>query len=333
MKPTILDVAKLANVSKATVSRVINHNPKVDKNIRERVEQAIEQLGYRPSAIARNLANNTSNTIGLILPDITNPYFPVLARGIEDQAHRSGYTVIISNTDNDPRLEQEYIQMMAQQQVGGIILISSILEEEKMSELQSLQIPFVLCDRTIENTTFDIVTIDHYRAAFEAVEHLIRQGHQHICHISGPVKVQTAETRKQAYLDAMEAAGLIPVVRVGSFSYEAGYSQMLSILNEYEPSALFAANDLIAFGAINALQSKGMKVPDDVAVIGCDDITFAGMYKPALSTISVPAYQIGATSVELLESRMKGVRNDAKQVVLEHSFSWRETCIGGKQTR
>ncbi|MGM1048253.1 MAG: LacI family DNA-binding transcriptional regulator [Bacillota bacterium] len=331
MKPTILDVARHANVSKASVSRVINNNPKVDKNIRERVEQAIEELGYRPSAIARNLANNTSNMIGLILPDITNPFFPLVARGIEDAAHELGYTLFICNTDNDPKIEQEYIHKMAQQQVGGIILISSIIDEGKMNDLLSLQIPFVLCDRTITQTPFDVVTIDHYRAAYEAVEHLISQGHKNICHISGPLQVQTAVTRKEGYMDAMLAAGLSPRIGVGNFSYESGVEQMNLLLNgdSYQPTALFAANDLIAFGAMNAIKARGLSIPGDIAVIGCDDIIFGQMYNPALSSISVPTYQIGATAVSLLNDRMKGERMDARQVILKHQLIYRETCIGG----
>ncbi len=144
MKPTIDHVAERAQVSKATVSRVLNSNPQVKEEIKERVLRAIKELGYRPSAIARNLATNRTNMIGLVLPDITNPYFPVLARGIEDAAHRLGYALFISNTDNDPKLEQEYIHKMVEQQVGGIVLISSILDEEAVNDLISLQTPIVL---------------------------------------------------------------------------------------------------------------------------------------------------------------------------------------------
>lgn len=329
MKPTILDVAKLANVSKATVSRVLNNNPKVNHEIRKRVVDAIEELGYRPSAIARNLANSTSNMIGLILPDITNPFFPLLARGIEDASHRLGYTVFISNTDNDPKIEQEYIHKMVQQQVGGVILIASTLEEEKVNDLIQLQTPFVLCDRFISNTPFDSVSIDHYKAAFEVVSYFIEQGHERIAHIAGPSMVQSSDTRREAYLDAMKEAGLSPCIRSGSFSYETGFTQMNEIVEEYRPSAVFAANDLIAFGAINAVQCRGLKVPENVAFIGCDDILFAQMCTPPLSTISLPAYRIGVTAVELLNDRIKGVRKEAKQVILEHQFVKRQSCVGG----
>jgi LacI family transcriptional regulator len=325
MKLTILDVAKHAGVSKATVSRVINNNPKVNSAIRERVIATIQELGYRPSAIARSLANSTSNTLGLILPDITNPYFPVLARGIEDAAHRLGFTLFISNTDNDPDIEQEYIQKMVQQQVGGIILISSILGEDKVNALSQLQIPFVLCDRLIDSSPFDTVSIDNYKASHEAVTHLISQGHTCIIHLAGPSLIQSAEMRKQAYVDAMHNHGLEPMIQVGSFSYEAGFELMSSVLEEIKPSAVFAANDLIALGAMNAIQHKGLRVPQDIAMVGCDDILFAQMSNPKLSTISVPAYQIGVTAVELLAERMRGVSVEARNVVVEHKFIQRES--------
>lgn len=331
MKPTILHVAERAQVSKATVSRVLNHNPQVKKEIKERVLQAIEELGYRPSAIARNLATSRTNMIGLILPDITNPYFPILARGIEDAAHRFGYTLFISNTDNDLRLEQEYIHKMVEQQVGGVILISSTMEESAVNDLAGLQTPIVLCDRTIANTPFDSVLIDDYKASCEAVEYFIGKGHTRIAHLAGPKNVQSAENRKNGYVDAMRNAGLEPFVSVGTFSYESGTHQIGAVIDAYKPSALFAANDLLAFGAMNEIQRRGMKIPDDIAVIGCDNIPFSEMVRPQLSTISIPIYQIGVTAVQLLDDQMKGVRTGAKSVILEHKLIHRESCGGVEQ--
>ena len=320
-----MDVANHANVSKATVSRVINHNPKVANQIRQRVLQSIQELGYHPNAFARNLAGNTSNVIGLILPDITNPYFPVIARGIEDAAHQEGFSMFISNTDNSPSIEQEYIQKMVDQQVGGIILISSILDEDKVNELCKLKIPFVLCDRFLSDTPFDTVSIDHYKASYEAVLHLIGMGHRKICHLSGPGIVQSAEMRRRAYSDAMKEHNLEPCIRIGDFSYESGYQLMTSILKESTPTAVFAANDLLAMGAMNAIQEQNLKIPQDISVIGFDDILFAQMSNPKLSTISIPAYQIGVTAVGMLVERIKGERSVAKNLILEHKFIQRES--------
>ncbi len=325
MKKTILDVARHAGVSKATVSRVINHNPKVNEQIKERVLHSIKELGYQPNAIARSLANSRSNVLGLILPDIVNPYFPVLARGIEDSARQMGFSLFISNTDNNPENEQDYIKKMYSQQVGGIILVTSTLDEAKAEKLDKLNIPIVLCDRLIENTPFDTVSIDHYKAAYEAVLYFIRKGHKKICHLAGPSFVQSADMRRQAYIDAMQEFGLHPLYRIGDFSYQSGYELMNSVLNEADVSAVFGANDLIALGAINAIQEKGLKVPDDVSVIGCDDISFAQMSNPKLSSIMVPAYEIGQRAVELIMERIKEVRSKTKHLILEHRFIKRET--------
>jgi DNA-binding LacI/PurR family transcriptional regulator len=328
MKPTIHHVAERAQVSKATVSRVLNRNPQVKEEIKERVLRVIEELGYHPSAIARNLAKNRSNMIGLILPDITNPYFPVLARGIEDVAHRLGYALFISNTDNDPKLEKEYIYKMVEQQVGGIVLISSILDEESVHDLTNLRTPIVLCDRLIANTPFDAVMIDDYKAAHEAVSYLIGRGHSRIAHLAGPKYIQSAENRKMGYLDAMRAANLEPFVSVGTFSYESGVHQIGAVIDEYKPTSLFAANDLLALGAMQEMHRIGLRVPEDIAVIGCDDIPFSMMSRPLLSTISIPVYQIGVTAVQLLDDQMKGVRTSPKNVIMEHKLIHRESCGG-----
>jgi LacI family transcriptional regulator len=331
MKQTIIHVAERANVSKATVSRVLNNNPQVKKEIKERVLKAIEELDYRPSAIARNLATNRTNIIGLILPDITNPYFPGLARGIEDAAHRLGYTLFISNTDNDPKLEQEYIRRMVEQQVSGIVLISSILDEAAVHDLTSLQTPIVLCDRLIANAPFDAVLIDNYKAAYEAVSYLIDQDHTRIVHLAGPMNIQSADNRRQGYIDAMRNAGREPFVSVGTFSYESGMQQISAVLDEYRPTALFAANDLVALGAMCEIHRRGLRVPEDIAVIGFDDIPYCQMSRPLLSTISIPVYQIGVTAVQLLDDQIQGVRSGTKNVILEHKLIHRESSNGVEQ--
>ncbi|XID91083.1 LacI family DNA-binding transcriptional regulator [Paenibacillaceae bacterium WGS1546] len=328
MKPTITHVAERAQVSKATVSRVLNDNPQVKGEIRERVLRAIEELGYHPNSIARNLATNRSNVIGLILPDITNPYFPFIARGIEDAAHQLGYSLFISNTDNNPKLEQEYIHKMVEQQVGGIVLISSTLDEEAVHELTGLGTPIVLCDRQIVGKPFDSVVIDNYKAAYEAVSYFIERGHRRIAHLAGPRNIQSAESRRNGYLDAMRSADLQPFVSTGAFSYESGVHQTGAVIDEYRPTALFASNDLLAFGAMHEIHRRGLTVPGDVAIIGCDDISFSKMSRPLLSTISIPVYQIGVTAMQLLEERIKGGRNGTKNVIMKHKLVHRESCGG-----
>jgi DNA-binding LacI/PurR family transcriptional regulator len=327
MKATILDVAELAKVSKATVSRVINNKNNVSGEVRERVIQAIKELGFRPSGIARSLVHRKTKSLGLILPDITNPFFPALARGVEDAAHRYGYTVFLCSTDNEPEIERGYIDKLEEQQVEGIVLISS--DKQLTHELQNMSIPFVLCDRWSNSSPIDIVTVDHYRGAYEAVEYLLNLGHQFIAHIAGPPNVQSAEKRKMGYTDAIIKAGLEPFVRHGSFSYESGYQVMASLLQEGHPTAVFAANDLMALGAIQAIEDAGLSVPRDIAIFGCDDIFVAQISKPPLSTIMQPAYQMGVCALEMLHERIEGLREEPKKIILEHRLVIRHSCGGG----
>ena len=325
MRITINDVAKDAGVSIATVSRVINNKSSVNDEIRERVLKSINKLGYYPNAFAKNLAKNTSNSIGLILPDITNPYFPMVARGVEDAVHLQGYSLFISNTDNNPTLEKEYIEKMIRQQVAGIILISSSLDNQSVHELTKQDIPVVLCDRINKNLPFDTVTIDHYQAAREAVAKLIELGHRDICHLAGPKNVFSSEMRKKAYLDLMEEKNLPAMVLHGDFNYESGFSLAKSLIKEKVPSAIFASNDLIALGAMNALYEEGFRIPEDISIIGFDDILFAKISRPQLTTISTPAYQLGSSAVGLLFERIKGVRAEPINLILDYQLIQRET--------
>ena len=329
MKTTIQDVARKANVSKATVSRVLNKNPQVKKEIKEKVLQAIEELDFRPNAVARNLANSRSNTIALVVPDMTNPYFPVLARGVEDEAHKKGYMLFISNTDNNPELEKKYLEKLIEQQVCGIVLVTALGEEELLKHWGKYQVPIVLCERHIEHSPFDIVLIDDYKASYDVINAFIRNGHKNIVHITGPMWVDSAKYRKKAYEQAMEDAELNALIKIGEFTFESGKALMNEILDSgYKPTALFAANDLIAIGAMSAIYEHGLSVPEDIAIIGCDDTLISAMSRPTLSTIAVPAYDIGVRAVELLDERVKGVQREPITAIMEHRYVWRESSGG-----
>lgn len=328
MKATILDVAKMANVSKATVSRVLNNKANVSEEIKERVFKAIEALDFRPSAIARSLVNKRTKMIGLVLPDITNPFFTYLARGVEDAAHRHGYTVFLCNSDNESDVESWYIEKLKDQQVDGIILISSSSDEEKFQVLRNSRIPWVLCDRINPQAPVDAVTVDNYEGAVSVVEYLIGKGHKKILHLAGPALAQSAEHRREGYLAKMKESGLTPSVHYGSFTYESGYQVMKNLLREEKPTAVFAANDLMAIGAIKAIEELGLKVPDDIAIIGCDDIFLAELYKPALTTLAQPAYQMGVKSMDLLHERIEGLAGPPKHVILNQRLIIRQSCGG-----
>jgi len=325
LKSTINDVARMANVSKATVSRVLNGHLHVSEEVKNRVYKAMEELNYRPSGVARSLVSKKTQMAGLILPDITNPFFPLLARGVEDAANRYGYSVFQCNTDNDPDIEFAYIDKLLEQRVDGIILISSNLDDKRIRRLTEYNIPFVLCDRFAPSTSFDSVSVDHYKVAYDAVNYLISKNYRCIAHISGPLNVESADRRRLGYLQAMAEAGLTPLVKHGSFSYQSGYQLTQALLSEIIPEAIFAANDLIALGAIRAIEENGLVVPKDISIIGCDDIFIADIYKPRLTTVMIPAYQMGIKAMEILQQRIAGEIDLPQKVILEHRLVIRDS--------
>lgn len=325
MRATINDVAKLASVSKATVSRVMNGKGNVGEEVKAKVLDAIKQLNFEPSGIARSLANRKTGLVGLIIPDITNPYFPMLARGVEDAAHRHGYTVLQCNTDNDAEIEYGYIKKLNEQEVEGIVLVSSNLSDEISRQLMKFQTPIVFCDRVSPHTLIDSVTVDNYLAAFQATEYLISLGHEKIMHIGVPAKIESAKLREMGYLDACARHGLEPILKYGPFAFESGYQIVHATIEEEGATAIFAANDLIALGAMKALAEKGYSVPDDVAVLGCDDIFAASICSPQLSTIVQPAYQMGVKALDMLYERMTGYSGEARKAILGHELIIRES--------
>lgn len=323
---SIIDVAKLAQVSKSTVSRVINQPDSVTEELRNRVQSAIKELDYRPNLSARSLVSNKTNYISLIIPDITNPYFPSLMRGVEDTAKKYGYTVIVSNSDNDRKSQEYLLSNMIEHRVAGIIFVSSEMGGEKIRKLTQSAIPFVLCDRVESEGKYDFISVDHFRLAQEVTNRLIAMGHQKIVHIAGPQNVSSSEQRAAGYRYAMEQAGLVPyVTESASFTYETGQTVMDQLLVSQTPTAVFAANDLIALGAIDSIKRKGLRIPEDISIIGCDDIPYSAMSSPKLSTMQLPSYEMGAEAMEMLHGKISGERTTIKHVYLDYTFVERET--------
>jgi len=326
MKTTIKDVAKLANVSKATVSRVINNKGNVSPKVIERVREAIKQLEYVPSGVARSLINKTTGLIGLLIPDIVNPFFPALARGVEDAAHQYGYTVVLCNSDNDIQTEERYIEKMQQQSVDGMILVTANWLPIS-NRLSRMQFPIVICDRYKKDMLMDSVTVDNFLAGFEATEYLIHKGHKDIVYISTSDSIDSIWQREKGYKAAMKKHSLNINVQYGSLSIESGFLVTEQLLRSHIPSAIFTANDLVALGAMKAIQQKGLRIPEDIAILGCDDIMFASISSPTLSTIQQPAYQMGVKAMELLVQKING-DTTVKNITLEHKLILRESTEG-----
>lgn len=326
---TISDVAKLANVSTATVSRVLSNSGNVKKETTEKVLEAIQKLNYQPNVLARQLRKLETKTILVVVPDITNTFFSKILRGIERVAIENDYEVLLGDTGNDVERERGYLDILRQKKADGMILLTARLESHLLEEMAG-EFPVVLACEYLEGSTIPTVSIDNISSARKATEYLINLGHRRIGFISGPLNVILGRDRLKGFRQAMEQHN-IPIesflVQEGDFSFESGYNMMMKFLAlDQPPTAVFAANDEMAIGAIKAIKSKGLHVPDDISVVGFDDIKFASIYEPALTTISQPMFEIGKKAMELLIKLINKDQLERNQYILEDQLVIRETC-------
>lgn len=326
---TISDVAKLANVSTATVSRVLSNSGNVKKETTEKVLEAIQKLNYQPNVLARQLRKLETKTILVVVPDITNTFFSKILRGIERVAIENDYEVLLGDTGNDVERERGYLDILRQKKADGMILLTARLESHLLEEMAG-EFPVVLACEYLEGSTIPTVSIDNISSARKATEYLINLGHRRIGFISGPLNVILSRDRLKGFRQAM-AQHNIPIesflVQEGDFSFESGYNMMMKFLAlDQPPTAVFAANDEMAIGAIKAIKSKGLHVPDDISVVGFDDIKFASIYEPALTTISQPMFEIGKKAMELLIKLINKDQLEKNQYILEDQLVIRETC-------
>jgi len=308
---TIHDVAKRAGVSPITVSRVINQSGYTSLETRARVEAAIVELGYVPNRLARSLRSKRTNTLALVLTDVTNPFFTTLARGVEDTASDAGYTVIFCNTDESETEEKKYLQVVLQQQVDGILLVPACGTCDSVEMIQKQATPVVVLDRRMPpEAKVDVVRCENVEGACQLVKLLIGLGHRQIAVLSGPRTVSTAEDRVIGYLHAMAEAGLdasSDCVYYGAFTQASGYDMAQQALKaQPRLTALFAANNLIAIGAMKALQDAGLRVPDDVAIVSFDDLPANLLIFPFFTVVVQPAYEMGRKATQLLLARLAG---------------------------
>ncbi len=309
MVATIRDVARVAQVSMSTVSHVINGTRYVAPKTRERVLQAMAELNYSPNRLARSLRNNRTLTLGVLLPNSANPFFAEVLLGIENVCFERGYNIIMGNASDDPQRELEYLQVLLSRQVDGILLISTGAYNESLALLASHETPVVMVDRTADIPTVDEILTANKQGGLLATEYLLGLGHRRIGCITGPSYLTPSAERVEGYAEALEAAGIAvdaALVVNGDFLHESGYracQQMLALPDP--PTAIFACNDLMAVGAICALHEAGLAVPDDVSVVGYDDIPLASYTVPRLTTIAQPAREIGQLAAERLIARLQ----------------------------
>ena len=329
---TMRDVAKQASVSVATVSHVINGTRFVDPQTVDRVRAAIDGLGYRPNILARGLRRNETSTIGMVVPDNFNPFFAEVVRGIEDVGFESGYNVILCNSDGSEAKEIAYVETLLSKQVDGLVFIASGRSTEALEIISRANLPCVVVDREVGDLTMDQVLINNTQGGYLAAQYLAQLGHRRIGYIAGPRLFSLSARRLTGFQQALAEAGIgfseDDVVQ-GDFDYEGGELGMRELLRRnHDLTAVFASNDRMAIGALNALLRAGLRVPEDVSLIGYDDIPQATVMFPALTTIAQPKSEMGRTSVGLLLERIRhrGEVIDPRRVVLPVELVVRESC-------
>ncbi len=330
MNVTIYDVAREANVSMATVSRVVNGNPNVKPTTRKKVSEAIERLGYRPNAVARGLASKKTTTVGVIIPDISSIFYAELARGIEDIATMYKYNIILSNSDQNKEKEMHLLNTMLGKQVDGIVFMSEKITQEHVEEFSKSPVPIVLAASFDEGSTTPSVNIDYEQGAFDAVQYLADKGHTHIAFVSGQAEHAAAESKKlNGYRRALEEAGLPyreELVVEGEFTYDSGLEAFDKLWELAEkPTAIFVASDEMALGVIHGAQDQGVHIPNDVEVIGYDNTRLATMVRPQLTTVVQPMYDIGAVAMRLLTKYMNKETVENHTVILPHRIQFRKS--------
>jgi LacI family transcriptional regulator, galactose operon repressor len=324
---TLRDVAREAGVHPATVSRALNEETRslVNEGTARRVLQVAEELGYRPNPIARGLKTNRSYTIGVLVPDLTNPLFPPILRGIEDKLEEAGYTALVANTDNDPERELLDCQAMRARQVDGIIAATARRDHTLLDEVLAAGLDLVLVNRRLPDAPISSATADDHKGIGLAVEHLVGLGHRRIAHLAGPLDYSTGLERHQGFVDAMRDAGLEPdpeLIVLGEVFTEAEGARLCRELLDSgsEFTAIAAANDLLALGCYDVFDERGIACPAEISIVGFNDMPFAGRFQPPLTTIHIPHQEIGVAAAELMLERLQGGDGEPRHVRLEPSL-------------
>lgn len=329
MSLTLKDIAKKAKVSIKTVSRVINDEPMVSKNTRAGVKAVIEELGYQPNLIARSLKKRKSNAIGIILPDIGNPAFTEMVKGCMDSLNSSGYYTFLGSYEDDPNKEEEFIRDFNSMFIDGLIIIPSITENRNISIFEKINCPMVFIDREIDGLNMDIVISENRNGVYRATRHLIKIGHKKIIFLGGLNTVKPSKKRFEGWKKALDEKKLFneDLVFWGNFSIESGYLMMSQALEKLDSiDAVFAGNDIVALGAMNAIKDKNLNIPGDISIIGYDDMFFSQYLNPSLSSVAAKLFIQGKTAAELLLKRIKDPTDiKPKRIVIENDLILRDS--------
>ena len=329
---TIDDVAKLAGVSYQTVSRVINDNPHVSPTTRQRIQEIIAETGYRPNRIARSLVTARTATIGLVVPDISNPFFSAIAQGVEQVAYAHGYNVLLCNTGEDASRELEVLHTLDERFVDGVIICG--LREDDLS-LQKVLTQFraaVLVNRRIVDGTIPAIMLDDVLGGYLATQHLLQLGHTAVGFVAGPVTSYSGAKRLQGYDQALAEAGIerqASWVQYGPPTVAGGEAAAQAVLAQHpELTALFCYNDLVAVGTLRNCVAAGMRIPQDIAIVGYDDIMLASLVSPPLTTCYVPRVELGSQAISMLFTCLNSETDTCEEIIVTPKLIVRASTVG-----
>ena len=325
---TLRDVAREAGVSIKTVSRVVNGEREVNAQTAARVAKVVEKMGYRPNELARSLRSRRSNTIGLMIADISNPFYSGCAKAVEEVARQHGCTVILCASSEEEKTERTYVELLAQRRVDGLLLVPVGDGHEYLAAQQTAGMSVVALDRPVEGLETDSVVVQNRVGTRKAIEHLIEHGHRRIAFVGDQEHVYTTLKRLQGYREALEQAGLEEIYRLGAGGIVPAEAATRELLGAPEPpTAFFAANNLISVGMLRALEHAGLRIPEDAAFAAFDDFELAAVLHPRLTLIRQPAYELGRAAAELLFDRLEGRGPSSRQhLVLPTELIVRESC-------
>jgi DNA-binding LacI/PurR family transcriptional regulator len=323
---TIIDIAKKLGISASTVSRALSNHPDIRKDTKDQVNKIAKELNYTPNPIARSLKNSTTKTIGVQVPEIKHDFFSSAISGIEDAAYKAGYTILVSQSNENNEREIMNTRMLIQHRVAGILVSISQTTQNcnHFKEVLTRNIPLVFFDRVSEEINASKVIIDDYKIAFEAVSYLITKGYKRIAHFGGPKQLNICSKRHDGYMDALKKAGLPIIsgfVRVGGLHELDGYEMMDAVMNGSNlPDAIFAVNDPVAIGAFQRIGESSLRIPQDIALMGFSNNKITSLVNPPISTVNQPSYEMGMKAAEMLIEQIEGKDKTIRTVILEASL-------------
>ncbi|AZN43134.1 LacI family DNA-binding transcriptional regulator [Paenibacillus albus] len=331
MQPKIKDVARLAGVSVTTVSRVLNGEKYVKDDLKQKVTLAIQELGYAPSHIARSLVRNKTNLIGVIVPDITSSFYATILSSIEEAASENDYNLLVCNISENIDKEHKYLNVFQEMRVEGIIIMHEKINEDIRNLIQKMKIPVIFSSVKPMGQEFVSVIVDDYKAAYDATAYLIGLGHEAIGFLGGDMRdITSGQNRYSGYRNALTDSGIKIIhehIRFGDYKVKSGYEQMKELLRvKQPPTAVFAVSDDMAVGAMNCIRDNGLRVPEDISVMGFDGSQLTELTRPTLTSMEQPIHEMGKVTMKVLLGQVENGDVPTSDIILEHRLVARESC-------